>query len=198
MSAITENFIAAGNKTTLSQIRCGEGIAKASSEPDGYAEKGFACVSPSSEVAAVVAKTLASAIVEAKGDSESPSEGLRQAYAESTNLALALMRFGVPAELVSVPIVCTTGNMMVFGVTRVLKPSFAYLIVTSKRLDLLDDKDRREAAVHMRRASEQRASSERRAHRHRRRGHTRHRWQKAHNNVHGLAHANWPSPSQVD
>jgi len=89
---------------------------------------------------------IAGGIAEAKGMAAAPVEALPQAFAESTHVAMAMVRNGVLAKDVVVPIWTTTGQLMKFGITRLLEPSFPYLAAVSKTFDVTDDADLREAA----------------------------------------------------
>jgi len=89
---------------------------------------------------------IAGGIAEAKGMAVAPVEALPQAFAESTHVAMAMVRNGVLAKDVVVPIWTTNGQLMKFGITRLLEPSFPYLAAASKTFDVTDDADFREAA----------------------------------------------------
>ena len=123
------------NKTpTLKSMECPHGVATESSQPDGFIMRRLG------------KKLFLGGVLEAKGTSHSLKQALRQAYAASTNVALAHRAKGISSKSVAVPVVVTNGHCMQFGVTRVLEPSLPYFTNVSKVLDLSNGSDRREAA----------------------------------------------------
>jgi hypothetical protein len=155
------------SRLSLLDLKCSEGVANAKSSPDAYlmgrvvchrdecsvfdadAAAATAAVSPADKDAACDCNldALVVGIGEAKHTTDSAVEALRQAFVESTNVALAWRRRGVPCARVTVPVWATTGQLVKFGVTRMLEPAFPYLVIMSKTLDLADARDRTEAAT---------------------------------------------------
>jgi hypothetical protein len=125
-------------KRSLEQLGCPAGVAKDTSVPDGW---GWRQLEPAADEEYVVG-----CLLEAKNSASSPVPALRQAFAESTNVALRQRQLGVACADVCVPLFATTGQLVQFGVTRMLEPAFPYLVVVSKVLDLQDAADLQEAA----------------------------------------------------
>lgn len=126
---------------TLAQLGCGSGVATDRSVPDGYARKPFR---RRGRAAAVL--NLVTLVAEVKHSTDAPVESLRQAAAEATNVALAQARAGVPVGRIRVPVWSSNGQLMKFGVVRMLEPAFPYLEVLTKTLDTGDVSDRQDAA----------------------------------------------------
>lgn len=127
---------------TLSSFGCDLGISSASSIPDMYMMK--ECQNSGGDSPMLIA----SGIGEAKDTHASTNAPLRQAFAESVNLAFGLQKkLGLAADLVRVPIWTTTGLLMKFAVTRMLEPHFPFLDIISRNLDVSCDSDRQEAAT---------------------------------------------------
>mmetsp|Transcript_9548 Transcript_9548/g.29081 ORF Transcript_9548/g.29081 Transcript_9548/m.29081 type:complete len:529 (-) Transcript_9548:151-1737(-) len=127
------------SRTTLGSLGCHSGIANESSEPDGCFWKTLTLESKEQIV-------IAGGIVEAKSLTATPGEALGQVFAESTGVAMQFLAKGMAAEDVVVPIMTTNGQLVKFGITRLLKPSFPYLAAISKTLDLSDKGDLQKAA----------------------------------------------------
>ena len=162
-------------KSSLGQLQCADGVATAGSFPDAYGHKTFVrtASTSTSRVSEVDGKDAASLplvaeveshkaslvafVMEIKHTTDSLILALAQSFAESTNVALAQARFGVPIELVRVPICVSNGQLMKFAVTCLLQPAFPHLVILSKTLDLSDLQDRAEAALMLVRLSAWRA-----------------------------------------
>jgi hypothetical protein len=127
---------------TLADLGCADGVVTNRSAPDGYARKRFRRRSPQEEE---VLK-LVTLVAEVKHSTDAPVEGLRQAAAEATNVALAQARAGVPVNRIRVPLWSSNGQLMKFGVVLMLEPAFPYLVVLTKTLDTGDALDRQDAA----------------------------------------------------
>jgi hypothetical protein len=157
------------SRQSLQDLGCGKGVATAKSSPDAYLVGRVVChrddcsvfdadaaaattaASPADTDAACNCSLSLDALVvgigEAKHTTDSAVEALRQAFVESTNVALEWRRRGVPCARVTVPVWATTGQLVKFAVTRMLEPAFPYLVILSKTLDLADARDRTEAAT---------------------------------------------------
>jgi hypothetical protein len=125
---------------SLRSYHCDVGISTSSSVPDAVGFKRFTRPSGAGT------DTLPCVIFEVKHTTDSPNESLAQAFVESTNVAIQLFRNGVPSDEIRVPLISSNGQLMKFGVCRMLKPSFPFLEVLSKTLDLHDETDRFQAA----------------------------------------------------
>jgi hypothetical protein len=141
------------NERTLQAVGCGVGVATPQSAADGYLYGKSMQVPPSGAAAAPPSAADSDRIVrgvwEVKHSTDSPEESLRQAFSESTNIALAHVRAGVPAREVCVPIVSSNGRLIQFAVCTMLPPAFPYLVPVTKALDLCDDADRSAAATQL-------------------------------------------------
>lgn len=102
---------------------------------DGLSSKG------STMDMAIESRDIIRGVVEAKGTEASAEEGLRQAFAYGTNIALGLRRKGVAAADVCVPVVAITGRLVQFGCVLMLEPAFPSLVITSRCLDAMDPDD---------------------------------------------------------
>jgi hypothetical protein len=125
-----------GDALVLNNANLTHGICTGKSKTDGFMK--------------VWSKDLKEALVraflEAKGVKSSTEDGLPQCFAYGTAAVVQLLEKGVNPADIAVPVMCTTGMQMQFGMVRVLLPSFPYLVVTSKPLNLLVPADRIEAA----------------------------------------------------
>jgi hypothetical protein len=128
-------------RVTLKDLGCGSGVVTDRSSPDGYAYKPFRRLGPQGELLKLV--TL---VAEVKHTTTAPVESLRQAAAEATNVALAQARAGVPVGRIRVPVWSSNGQLMKFGVMRMLESTFPYFEVLTKTLDIGDKSDRHDAA----------------------------------------------------
>jgi hypothetical protein len=86
---------------------------------------------------------------ENKGAGGSILAAMAQAAATGSNMAMALLRKGVPIESIIIPVVANTGITMLFGVVTLLHPSSPAFTPVSKILDLCAPKERREAAARL-------------------------------------------------
>ena len=87
--------------------------------------------------------------LENKGAEGSVMAATSQAAAAGSNMAMALLRKGVPSSECIIPVVGNTGLAMLFGVVSLLPPSFPIFTPLSKILDISDSKERRVAAAHL-------------------------------------------------
>ena len=125
--------------TSMHTLKCPNGAVSKFSSPDGYMLRHL-CVNGETPIQFVAG------VIEAKGTGHTTTAAIRQAYAESTNVANALRCQGVRWDSVRVPVWATNGVTMQFGVTRLLDPGMPYFTNLSKALDLTDATDCQEAA----------------------------------------------------
>ena len=125
--------------TSMHTLKCPNGAVSKLSSPDGYMLRHL-CVNGETPIQFVAG------VIEAKGTGHTTTAAIRQAYAESTNVANALRCQGVRWDSVRVPVWATNGVKMQFGVTRLLDPGMPYFTNLSKALDLTDATDCQEAA----------------------------------------------------
>jgi len=116
---------------TLASFGCPAGLATGTSIPAGIL---------------MDVQMIPRGIIEAKSGCYTPSEAIRQAVAEGSNVALEQLRRGVALDDVVVPIVGTNGYLMQFGAVFLLKPSFPVFVMVSHVLDLTNDFMLHEAA----------------------------------------------------
>ena len=121
-------------KRTLCDLHCEDGMASEDSCCDGYW---------------IDADGHARGLSEAKSSKDAPVEATRQGISSATNIAIAQVKLGVPAEDVVVPIYSTTGHLAQFSAVILLLPCFPMVINLSKVLDLTDDSDRLLAAGYL-------------------------------------------------
>jgi hypothetical protein len=86
------------------------------------------------------------ALGEAKSTAACATEGLRQAVSEAVNVGFKLLRLGVLAADIFVPVFSLTGELAKFGVVDFIPPALPRFQAISKTLDLSDTEDRQEAA----------------------------------------------------
>jgi hypothetical protein len=122
------------NRITMDSLGCSDGLVKGKSRPDSYfMSKKNSLVIGSFEV---------------KDNNYAPIDCLRQSFAYATNFAFELVKAGVPAKDILIPLIGSNGHLMQFGCLRVLQPLFPYLICTSKVFDISDNVECDLAAAH--------------------------------------------------
>lgn len=124
---------------TLADLSCVEGCVSPRSVCDGYLIAG----------SEIIGSKPIRGIFEVNDNILTPSEGLRKAFSAGTNVAISLLRLGVPWDQIKVPLVSSNGYLMQFGCIALLEPSFPFMTVLSKVLDLIDPSDRRLAAAYL-------------------------------------------------
>ena len=124
---------------TLAKMGCNDGCASSLSVSDGYFKETFSAE-----------QSIVRGIWEVKDNTLTPSEGLRQAISEGTNVTVSHLRHGIPWDQVMVPLVSSNGHLIQFGCIVLLEPSFPFMVVLSKVLDLLDSSDRALAVGYLR------------------------------------------------
>jgi len=117
----------------------GTGIATHGSEPHGHLMTSFRINGNISKVPA--------GVIDAKGMAAGAIDALPQAFAFATNVMMEWLRLGMPWNEVKVPVWTTTGQLMKFGVARLLEPAFPYFVPMSPTLDLTTPSGREEAAT---------------------------------------------------
>lgn len=127
---------------SLKDLFCEEGIANPGSVPDSF----FFRQIPNSRSQL---PGIPCGLWEVKHSTDSPDVSLRQAFSESTNIAMSHIRAGVAARDVCVPIVSSNGRLIQFALCAMLPPSFPYLVMLTKVLDMSDGRDRKEAAMQL-------------------------------------------------
>lgn len=111
-------------KQTLKVRNCCIGAVTPTTTPDGvFQDK----------------KGVPRGIFEAKNGTNSPSEGMRQAVPEATNLAVHQLGLGVAAKDIVIPVVASNGYLLQVGAVVVLEPSFPMFVMLTPVLDLCDD-----------------------------------------------------------
>ena len=133
-------------KSSLKELGCEDGIASSQSTPDGYFLSLSMLAPPFGEGGGGALSRMICGVWEVKHSTDSPEESLRQAFSESTNIALTHARAGVPARDVCIPVVSSNGRLIQFALCTMLPPAFPYLRVLTKVLDLCDEEDCKEAA----------------------------------------------------
>jgi hypothetical protein len=130
--------------STLKRLGCESGVVTGQDyRPKGYARKPFRRLKLGHGGGLF---DLVSLIAEVTNSTDAPVESLRQAAAEAADVALAQARAGVPIDRIRVPVWSSNGQLMKFGVVRMLEPAFPYLEVLTKTLDIGDRSDRHDAA----------------------------------------------------
>jgi hypothetical protein len=120
-----------GDVSTLADLKAPDGIASKGSKVDGYVEN---------------EGHMPTCLVEGKALRLSAMVAMPQVFSYGSNVAMHQLRAGVVRNEVAIPVVCTTGSQMLFGMVRLLEPAFPYLVITSKILTITDMVDRLEAA----------------------------------------------------
>jgi hypothetical protein len=117
----------------MADLQCAEGVSNAGSEMDGWFVDGDDMVRGNYEV---------------KGTDHAPGEALRQSAVYGSHIAFHQLRKGVAWQNIIVPLVAGSGSLVQFAAVCVLAPSFPYVVVLSKVLDINDVADRHLAARH--------------------------------------------------
>jgi hypothetical protein len=124
-------FSDSGDVSSLANLKASDGIASSGSKMDGYTAN---------------AKNMPTSVFEGKALKLSAMVAMPQVFSYGSNVAMLQLQAGVVWNEVAIPVVCTTGSQMLFGLVRLLQPAFPYLVITSKILTLTDTADRLEAA----------------------------------------------------
>jgi hypothetical protein len=90
---------------------------------------------------------------EVKGAENNIMQPIFQAAIEGTNFAMQLLALGVAPQDCTVPVIGITGLTIVFGVIRILAPSFPIFVPISKLLDQSDPQEQRVAAAYLNRVT---------------------------------------------
>eukprot|EP01031_Cornospumella_fuschlensis_P030751 gene30751-37155_t len=115
---------------SLSQLGCSEGLAAHNSIPDGLL---------------VDVKSVPRGIIEVKHGTDAPSEAIRQAGSEASNIAICHLKMGVNSDDVCVPVIGSNGYLIQFAAVILLKPSFPTMVVLSPVLDMTSEEGLLEA-----------------------------------------------------
>jgi hypothetical protein len=120
-------------KQSMASLQCKEGVTTEGSEMDSWFVDEDGMVRGNYEV---------------KGTDHAPGEALRQSAAYGSHIVFHQLRKGVAWKDIIIPLVAGTGSLVQFAAVCVLAPSFPYVIVLSKVLDINDAADRSIAARH--------------------------------------------------
>jgi len=115
----------------LGDIGCANGFASDGSRPNGVAFKKYksctkSCIAPLSCCDCAMF-SHPSLIWESKNSHSSCIPGLRQAISEATNVGFSLIKLGMSAVDVRVPVVSSTGLLLKFGLVLFCRIHFLIL-----------------------------------------------------------------------